>query len=1296
MSNRHHYQHYGNESRSNAQDEVEAMLNSLVGAQPYTARPGLYDNASHYYQADNNLGPPPTLPPRNESNGYIRTSQNYEMESSNKYYYPPAPENYHGYSSQSIPTTPLPQRVSSATSEPYATDLAYYPPTNYPMPVPQHNFNSASIYPPPQYDQRISNQQEGSPPGSPRHQNQQVYPPLGYPDITQEFINNSYRPTFTHQVSDASTFTSTPSSTEAPSRMPSSSSSYASGGYRPMPTSTTQPYRKPHSSLRSNMIMTIERPRYTYPSENLNGEDGEVPFIPVSPDSDSDEGEYFSNHRHHDHSSVSATVATDYQHQQKSTGTEYIDPSRFYMQPQPVIENKIMATPIQMEHQPHIEIMKPVNQSEQPQEMNVTNHLENNLIIPKREVEPNYGLLSVLSIAFARNVKGLEHVRELWCASEYNESFTGSEAITILRNLLKELIPDEYCILVANVLMRSHPPLFSPTQYSQKSLISNSVNSDDTYFIEENITKDYTPIGVIPSLTPCYSYTCRPGVGGCYSAFCPNTGKDFLVNVKVEPTASDDTIDKTITSPKGGWLVSHDAWSARMDREFLKTLDPKEIGRQEALNETIYSEEKYLADLKILHEVIVKGIEESGVIEPDRVNSFISTVFNNYQELIQMSESMFKDMLVRYRQYENECIPTIGDILVQHMQFFEEAYVKYSPHALLAKYLAEAEIKKNAEFEKFTKELAKHDRTNRLPIWHYLLSPVTRMQRYPLLIEALLKKTPIEHPDHVFLTRSHDIIKSVATKADNAATHIKKRLAILHIRDSITFKQGEFYDLQLSDPNRRLYHKGTLKRHSGTLDVTDKNDIYAFVFDHMLIMTKLRKTNTGEEYRIWNKPTPLQMLVVQNNASNTRSQLSGTTLTLHHLGSRGGTVYPFFCSSVEERQTWVKAIEDAKASLKRRQGETDVFELRPLDDVNFRTLGSGQYSGTTTRINCSVPFISATQERKIAIGTDNGVFFKTEGRDNSIRRIIQCESVIQLAVMEKYHILIVLTEKALKAYPVDALDSKSNTKAIDRVEVEIAQHVNFFQIGHCNGRDLLVFKKKKNTTSVFTALEPFCDLRDPKNEKLLTHRPSIFSNRAEYLRWFKKYKDFYIGAEASNIHFLKAKLNIVCERGFEVIDPENLTVGRDIPDSEDPEFYFVTRHSEPLKPLAMYRINDKFLLCYDKFAFYVNNRNGSLVPRPDKRKPATICDWEGNPSHIVYEHPYIIAIDPYFIEVRHVDTGELVQVISGENIRLAYYNGGGEKPIIHVCMTHNQKSDTQALYHLVLNNHRNSAGYPRR
>ncbi|KAG2231389.1 hypothetical protein INT48_004424 [Thamnidium elegans] len=1341
-----HHQYYENEGPNNSIDEVEAMLHSLVGSQPqpsmsgyaYSQQPqqGNYFN----YHSNHNVRPPPQLPPRTESNGYHgnnmegsnhgygntefnnghQGNNNTNMEGSNKYYYPN--ESYYGYTPTTTTNqpydnypqqTPLPQRVSSIANEymnhgmidnstPPAVSPMYTMPTPHYQPQPQQQ---EPVYPPVQYRHHQRNYSQGtaSPPGSPpRFPQVQPYQTIsGYSDATQELISSSYRPAFIQNTSETSTNVSTPADTPPA----------VVGGFRPQPqpavTSSTN--RRTPSSLRSNVIMTIERPRYTFVPESENNE-GEVPFIPVSPDTDSDE-EYFvkqvTPHRVNAYSQDDYTQAPppvqyeqqqqeqmqqqqhqqhiqqQQQHQQQqqepTNSMTYNDPTQFYVYP-PVVDPSQLPPQVpfvSQQQQPDPPAL-PSHQPVEPTRSEPTRS-EPPPPPPQRRTEPNYGLLSVLSTAFIRHVKGLENVRELWCASEYNESFTGSEAVTILKGLLlNEQVPEEYCVLVANALMRCKPSLFSPTQYSQRSLISNTMyNSDDTYFLNED--DENLPRGVLPSLTPCYSYTCRPGQGGCYSERCPNNGKDFVSDDKVEVTVSRNASFKSTSSPAGGWLMPHEAWSASVDREFLKTLDPKEIGRQE---------------------VVVQGLERSGALDKDHVQNFIQTVFNNYQELLQISEALFKDLLQRFRDNIGKCVPTIGDILIQHMQFFEKPYVTYSPQALMAKYLAEHEIKNNAEFERFTKEITKHERTDRLPIWHYLLCPVTRMQRYPLLIEGLLKKTPKDHPDHVFLTRSYEIIRSVASKADNQAVHIKNRLAILNIRDRILFKQGEVHDLLLDNPNRRLYHKGTLKRRSGTLDVTDKNDIYAFVFDHMIVMTKMRKTSTGEEYRLWKKPIPLQMLAkYQTTGSNSASVIgmpagTGVTLTLHHLGSRGGFVYPFFCLNMEDKMEWTKAIDDAKASMKKRHGDSDVFELRPLDDVNFR-IGNGQSSGTTTRVNCSVPFISCRQEKKIAIGTDNGVFFKTEGQD-SVRRIIQCESVIQLGVIEKYHILVVLTEKVLRAYPIDVLDSKSNTKATDRIEADIATNVNFFQIGFCNGRDMLVYKKKRNTTSVFVALEPFCDLRDPKNEKALTQRASIFSTRIDYLKWFKKYKDFYIGADASNIHFLKAKLNIVCERGFEVIDPENLTVGRDIPDTEDPEFYFVTRHAEPLKPLAMYRISDKFLLCYDKFAFYVNNRNGSLVPRADKRKPATVCDWEGTPTHILYAHPYIIAIDPYFIEVRHVETGELNQIIAGENIRLAYYNGGGDKPIIHVCMNHSQKPDTQALFQLVLTSQRNSTGYSRR
>jgi hypothetical protein len=43
--------------------------------------------------------------------------------------------------------------------------------------------------------------------------------------------------------------------------------------------------------------------------------------------------------------------------------------------------------------------------------------------------DDNYAFLSVLSKAFVIKIRALEHVRELFCAYEYPESFTGNEAV---------------------------------------------------------------------------------------------------------------------------------------------------------------------------------------------------------------------------------------------------------------------------------------------------------------------------------------------------------------------------------------------------------------------------------------------------------------------------------------------------------------------------------------------------------------------------------------------------------------------------------------------------------------------------------------------------------------------------------------------------------------------------------------------------------------------------------------------------------------------------------------------------
>ncbi|KAG6852427.1 hypothetical protein H0H87_009968, partial [Tephrocybe sp. NHM501043] len=65
------------------------------------------------------------------------------------------------------------------------------------------------------------------------------------------------------------------------------------------------------------------------------------------------------------------------------------------------------------------------------------------------------------------------------------------------------------------------------------------------------------------------------------------------------------------------------------------------------------------------------------------------------------------------------------------------------------------------------------------------------------------------------------------------------------------------------------------------------------------------------------------------------------------------------------------------------------------------------------------------------------------------------------------------------------------------------------------------------------------------------------------------------------------------------------------------------------------------------FAFYVN-KNGR-----QSRKDFMV-HWEGNPTGFALHEPYVLAFEPSFVEVRHIETGQLAQVIQGANLRLLF------------------------------------------
>jgi len=52
-----------------------------------------------------------------------------------------------------------------------------------------------------------------------------------------------------------------------------------------------------------------------------------------------------------------------------------------------------------------------------------------------------------------------------------------------------------------------------------------------------------------------------------------------------------------------------------------------------------------------------------------------------------------------------------------------------------------------------------------------------------------------------------------------------------------------------------------------------------------------------------------------------------------------------------------------------------------------------------------------------------------------------------------------------------------------------------------------------------------------------------------------------------------------------------------------------------------------------------------------------LIEWEGRPESFAMAYPYIVAFESELIEIRHIETGALEQLILGNDIRLLHSQG---------------------------------------
>ncbi|XP_065648095.1 intersectin-2 isoform X6 [Hydra vulgaris] len=382
--------------------------------------------------------------------------------------------------------------------------------------------------------------------------------------------------------------------------------------------------------------------------------------------------------------------------------------------------------------------------------------------------------------------------------------------------------------------------------------------------------------------------------------------------------------------------LSTSQWSGSFDSTLLKSMSNEERQRQNHIYELINTEQDYMNDLSLTLEVFYNPMAESKMLNDHELH----TVFINWKELIMCNMKFLKAMLVRKKMSATDKIEAIGDILIEQLPHFSP-YIRFCSCMSKACRLLQDKVEKDAEFKQFEKKCAGDSRLKQnLSLSSYLLKPLQRITKYPLIISGILKYTPEEHYDRANLLASHEKAEELCTQVNEAvrSQENSSRLEWLQERVNLAgLEEDLVFNSQTNCLGQRKYvYHGILHKHKSN------KELRVFLFNDFLLLCRLQNTHfqskplltvfhpdSGMQLTIYKKAIFLNEITVK---LPTDPEINETLFHLSHIDC----VYSFRAPSKMERNTWVNKIQQASQIFieTEREKRSKITRARSVCDSN--------------------------------------------------------------------------------------------------------------------------------------------------------------------------------------------------------------------------------------------------------------------------------------------------------------------------------------------------------------------------
>uniref|UniRef100_A0A7N6B2H4 Phosphatidylinositol-3,4,5-trisphosphate-dependent Rac exchange factor 1 n=1 Tax=Anabas testudineus TaxID=64144 RepID=A0A7N6B2H4_ANATE len=256
------------------------------------------------------------------------------------------------------------------------------------------------------------------------------------------------------------------------------------------------------------------------------------------------------------------------------------------------------------------------------------------------------------------------------------------------------------------------------------------------------------------------------------------------------------------------------------------------------LNEILNTERDYVRTLLFLQSAFLQRIRQTADDQQCLSPEHVKILFSNIEDILELHKEVLSAVEASL-QPEPSPQHALGHVFLQFKESFS-VYGEYcSNHEKALRLLMELNKIPNIRTFLLHCMLLGGKKSTDIPLEGYLLTPIQRICKYPLLLKELLKRTPKKHVDYPAVEEALQAMKAVCSNINETKRQMEKLEALEQLQSHIEGWEGT----NLTDIcTELLLHGNLLKISAGNIQ-----ERVFFLFDNLLVYCKRKSRVSGKK-----------------------------------------------------------------------------------------------------------------------------------------------------------------------------------------------------------------------------------------------------------------------------------------------------------------------------------------------------------------------------------------------------------------------------------------------------------------